>query len=305
MRIAIMGAGGVGGYFGAFLGEAGNDVTFIARGAHLEAMRRDGLRLKGARGDIHLSPTQATDDPATVGPVDIVLFAVKLFATATAAAAIRPLVGPRTAVISLMNGVDGPERMAAILGEAAVLPGAAYVSALITHPGEITYTSDMSSIVFGEYAGGASARGEAFAEICRAAGFDAKVSADARADLWNKFVLLATNSALTAGIRKPAGEIYSDPDLQALARAMMEEVVAVGRAKGIALDPEIVEKSVAMTQSFPPGMYASMYHDLNQGKPMELDSLSGYVRREGLRLGVPTPHHATVWGLLKPYRDGA
>ncbi len=305
MKIGMMGAGGVGGYYGAFLGQAGHDVSFIARGAHLKAIQERGLTLVGPRGDIALPAVTATENAADIGPCDVVLFSVKLYDTEAAAEAIRPLIGPETLVISLMNGVDGPERIAAVLPEAVVMPGAAYVSALITEPGVVTYKSDMSSIVFGEAAGGASPRAEAFAAVCREAGFDARVSENAVADLWNKFVLLATNSALTAGIRKPAGEIYTDPDLQDLAREMMAEVVAVGQAKGITFDPDIIEKSVAMTHSFPPGMYASMFHDLDRGKRMEVDSLSGYVAREGAKLGIPTPRHHTIWAMLKPYRDGS
>ena len=305
MKIGIMGAGGVGGYYGAFLGHAGHEVGFVARGAHLDAIRDRGLKLVGPRGDISLPDVKASDDAADIGPCDVVLFSVKLYDTETAAEAIRPMIGPETLVISLMNGVDGPERIAAVLPDAIVMPGAAYVSALITEPGVVTYKSDMSSIVFGEAAGGPSARAEAFAQVCRDAGFEARVSENATADLWNKFVLLATNSALTAGIRKPAGEIYTDPDLQDLARSLMAEVVAVGRAKGIDLDPDIIEKSVAMTHTFPPGMYASMFHDLDRGKRMEVDSLSGYVVREGAKFGIPTPRHHTIWAMLKPYRDGA
>lgn len=305
MRIVVMGSGGVGGYFGAYLARAGHDVTFVARGAHLEAIRRSGLRLEGPRGDIALAPGGATDDPATLkGPADVILFTVKLYDTESAGRLIRPVIGPETMVVNLQNGVDGPDRLAAVVGDGAVLGGAAYVSALIAEPGVVRYTSDMSRIVFGELDGRASQRSVAFRDACREAGFDADVTDDIRATLWNKFVLLATNAGLTTLLRKPAGEVYTDPEIMALAQAMMREVEAVARAEGINVAPDAVERAVALSRSFPPGMYASMYHDLDRGRPIEVASLSGLVARRGAALGVAVPHHATVWCALKPYVDG-
>lgn len=305
MRIVVMGAGGVGGYFGAFLARAGHEVVFIARGAHLEAIRRNGFRLEGSRGDILLEGVGATDDPASLdGPADVVLFAVKLYDTEAAGKAIRPVVGPGTMVVNLQNGVDGPDRLAAVLGAGAVLGGAAYVSALIAEPGVVRYTSDMSRIVFGELDGRQSDRAIAFRDACREAGFEAEVSADIRATLWDKFVLLATNAGLTTLLRKPAGEVYTDPEIMDLAQAMMREVVAVAAAEGVRTSPDIVERSVALSKSFPPGMYASMYHDLARGRRIEVASLSGLLARRGRDLGVPVPHHETVWCALKPYVDG-
>ena len=306
MRVMIMGAGGVGGYFGAHLAAAGHEVTFVARGAHLDAIRAHGFRLEGSRGDIVLKSVGATDDPATLGgPVDVVLFAVKLYDTEQAGEAVRPAVGPDTMVINLQNGVDGPDRLAAVLGQGAVLGGAAYVSALIAEPGVVRYTSDMSRIVFGELDGTVSERAVSFRDACRAAGFEADVSADIRATLWDKFVLLATNAGLTTLLRKPAGEVYTDPEIMDLAQALMREVVAVAAAEGIRTSPDIVDRSVALSRSFPPGMYASMYHDLARGRRLEVASLSGLVARRGKALGVAVPHHTTVWCALKPYADGA
>ncbi len=305
MRIVVMGAGGVGGYFGAYLARAGHEVTFVARGAHLEAIRRNGFRLEGARGDIVLDRVGVTDDPATLdGPADVLLFAVKLYDTETAGEAIRPVVGPATMVVNLQNGVDGPDRLASVLGADAVLGGAAYVSALIAEPGVVRYTSEMSRIEFGELGGGPSQRATAFRDVCRAAGFEAEVSADIRATLWNKFVLLATNAGLTTLLRKPAGEVYTDPEIMELAQAMMREVVAVAAAEGVRTAPDVVERAVALSRSFPPGMYASMYHDLARGRRIEVASLSGLVARRGKALGIPVPHHTTVWCALKPYVDG-
>jgi 2-dehydropantoate 2-reductase len=306
MRIVIMGAGGVGGYFGAHLAQAGHDVVFVARGPHLQAMRRRGLRLEGERGDIVLSNVEATDDPATLdGPADAILFAVKLYDTESAGAALKPLVGPETMVVSLQNGVDGPERLASVLGGGAVLGGAAYVSALIAEPGTVRYTSDMSRIVFGELNGTVSARAEALADTCGAAGFAADVSADIHATLWEKFVLLATNSALTSVLRKPAGEIYHDPELVGIAREMMEEVAALAAAEGVAIAADTVDRSIALTRTFPAGMYASMYHDLVRGRRLEAEGLSGLVSRRGRAHGVPVPLHTMAWAALKPWVDGA
>ncbi|NQW08723.1 MAG: 2-dehydropantoate 2-reductase [Alphaproteobacteria bacterium] len=310
MRIVVMGAGGVGGYFGAYLAQAGHDVAFVARGTHLEAMRASGLRLEGSRGDIVLPAVTATDDPKALaatlgGPADVVLFTVKLYDTESAGATIRPIVGPDTMVITLQNGVDGADRLASVLDEGAVLGGAAYVSALITEPGIVRYTSDMSKIVFGELDGRMSERATVFRDACLAAGFEAQVSADIRATLWEKFVLLATNSALTTLVRRPAGDLYHDDDILVLAEAMMREVEAVARAEGIAVADDVVERSLALSKSFPPGMYASMYYDLSRGRRMELAGLSGLVARRGAALGVPVPHHFMVWCALKPWMDGA
>lgn len=305
MRIVIMGAGGVGGYFGAYLAQAGHDVAFVARGAHMEAMRANGLCLEGSRGDIVLPNVTATDDPTALeGPADVVLFTVKLYDTESAGATIRPVVGPETMTITLQNGVDGPDRLAAVLGEGTVLGGAAYVSALIAEPGVVRYTSDMSRIVFGELDGRQSGRAQAFGEVCNAAGFQAEVSADIRATLWEKFVLLATNSALTTLVRRPAGDLYNDEETLVLAEAMMREVQAVAHAEGIDVAEDVVERSIALSKSFPPGMYASMYHDLSRGRRLELAGLSGLVARRGAALGVPVPHHFMVWCALKPWMNG-
>lgn len=305
MRIAIMGTGGMGGYYGGCLATAGHETGFIARGAHLDAIRGKGLKVIGPRGDMHIHPATATDDPATIGEVDVVLFCVKLYDAETAAERIRPMVGPKTMIVSVMNGVDGPDRIGAVLGRDKVLGGAAYASAKIDEPGVVSYRSDNSMLMFGEMTGGVSDRALAFRDICRAAGFDSDVSEDIEATLWNKFVVLATNAGLTTLVRKPAATVYGDPDLKALAVEMMREVKMIADAKGIAVAPDIIERSVAMTETFPPNMYASMYHDLAAGRRIEVESFSGLIAKLGRELGIPTPHHATVYACLKPYRDGA
>src|ERR1700736_3535078 len=197
MRIAVIGAGGVGGAVGGALAKGGSDVTFLARGAHLKAMRERGLKVLGPRGDIHLLPTKATDDPAAIGAVDVVLFCVKLWDVESAGAAIRPLVGKTTAVIPLQNGIDAAERLIPILGAPAVMGGVAQISATIAEPGVIRQTGSFMRLLFGELEGGKSARGETFLALCQKAGFDATHSDQIVTELWMKFILLATNSALT------------------------------------------------------------------------------------------------------------
>src|ERR1700684_4163038 len=216
MRIAVVGAGGVGGGFGAALAKAGADVTFIARGAHLVAMRNQGLKIQGGRGETHLVPTKATDDPAGIGKVDIVLFCVKLWDVESAGAHIKPLIGPDTAVIPLQNGIDAAERLIPILGSNAVMGGVAQISATIAEPGVIRQTGSFMRLLFGELEGGKSARGETFLALCQKAGFDATHSDQIVTELWMKFILLATNSALTAATRSPIGVLREDADIAPL-----------------------------------------------------------------------------------------
>lgn len=304
MRIAIVGAGGVGGGYGAALAHAGADVTFIARGAHLAAMRKDGLRIESARGNTHLRPTQATDDPAAVGPVDYVLFCVKLWDVESAGAAIRPMVGSDTAVITLQNGVDAHERLILILGTRAVMPGVANISATIAEPGLIRQTGTVMRMVFGEPDGSRSPRAVAFAEMCKKAGIDGVLSEAIMTDLWIKFVLLASNAGVMALTRLPVGKLRDDPDVTALFGAAYAEVAAVGRAAGITLPADIVERTFAFNRNAPPALMASMAVDLLRGNRIELPWLSGKVVELGRRHNVPTPTHALMYAALKPYVMG-
>lgn len=305
MKIAIMGAGGMGAFYGANLAVAGRDVAFIARGAHLDAIRRDGLTLTGEGGDHLIKPAIATDDPREIGPVDAVLFCVKLYDIEAAAAAMRPLLGPNTVVISVLNGVDGPDRIAAAIGAQHVLGGAAYASAVIVAPGVVSYKSTMASLVIGELDGAESPRAEAFMAACEGAAFGCSVSTNILGVLWDKFTLLATNAALCSACRLPVASIYAEPALVDLARAMMEEIVALARAQGVVTSDDIIETSIARSNSFPPDMYASMYHDLARGRPMELEGLSGHVTKLGAELGIATPRHQTLFACLKPFMNGA
>ncbi len=304
MRIAVIGAGGVGGAFGAAMAKAGADVTFVARGAHLAAMREKGLRIEGGRGETVISPAQATDDPASIGPVDFVMFCVKLWDVESAGEAIKPLIGPNTAVLPFQNGIDAHERLLPILGAEHVMGGVAQISATIAEPGVVRQTGTFMRLVFGELAGGKSARGEAFLALCQKAGFDATHSDKILTELWMKFILLATNSALTAATRTPIGILREDPDINPLFARASAEVIAIAKAKGVALPEDALDKVVGFTKTAPPAMMASMAHDLIRGGRIELPWLSGKVVALGRELGVPTPVHEVLYAVLKPFTDG-
>jgi 2-dehydropantoate 2-reductase len=304
MRIAVIGAGGVGGAFGAALAKAGADVTFLARGAHLAAMRAKGLCVLGPRGDIHLAPTKATDDPAAIGPVDVVLFCVKLWDVESAGAAIRPIVGPSTAVIPLQNGIDASERLAPILGKEAVMGGVAQISATIAEPGVIRQTGTFMRLVFGELDGRPSERGAAFHALCQKAGFESVNSNQILVALWEKFVLLATNSSVVALTRLPFGKLRNDPQVFALFEKGVAECAAVGRARGVPLRADLEAGLLNATRNFPPEMMPSMAVDLLRGNRLELPWLAGKVVALGRELGVPTPTFDVMYAALKPYANG-
>ena len=304
MRIAIVGAGGIGGGYGAALAAAGADVTFIARGAHLAAIRSKGLKVEGGRGETHIMPAQATDDPATVGPVDVVLFCVKLWDVESAGAQVKPMVGKDTAVITLQNGIDAHERLIPILGRQAVMPGVANISATIAAPGVIRQTGIVMRMVFGELDGTTSARGQALAAQCAKAGIDGVFSAAILTELWMKFILLASNAGMMALARLPIGHLRDDPDIAPYFIAAYEEVVAVGRASGIALPVDAVERTLNFNRNAPAHLMASMGADLLRGNRIELPWLSGKVIDLGRRHGVPTPTHAFMYAMLKPFVTG-
>ena len=304
MRIAVVGAGGVGGGYGAALAKAGADVTFIARGAHLAAMKSKGLKVESARGDTHLAPTQATDDPKTVGPVDVVLFCVRLWDVESAGEAIKPMVAADTAVIPLQNGVDAAERLAPILGKDAVMGGVANISATIAEPGVIRQTGTVMRMVFGELDGRKSARAEAFAALCQKAGIEGVLSPAILTDLWMKFILLASNASIMALARLPVGKLRDDPDIAPWFTTAYEEVTAVGRAVGVALPADAVDKTLNFNRNAPPQLMPSMAVDLLRGNRIELPWLSGKVVELGRKHGVPTPTHAFMYAALKPYVMG-
>lgn len=304
MRIAVVGAGGVGGGFGAALARAGADVTFIARGAHLAAMKSAGLKVSGPRGDTHVVPTRATDNPAEVGAVDIVLFCVKLWDVESAGERIRPLIGPGTAVIPLQNGIDAAERLIPILGKDAVMGGVAQISASIIAPGVIQQVGTFMRMVFGEFDGRRSQRGEDFLALCLQAGFDATLSEQITTELWMKFILLAGNAGMTALARQPIGSLRDDPDIRPIFRAAYQETIDVGRAKGVSLQADAIERILDLTAHLPPAMKASMALDLDRGNRLEVPWLSGKVAELGRALGIPTPTHSMIYAMLKPYVMG-
>jgi 2-dehydropantoate 2-reductase len=304
MRIAAVAAGGVGGYYGARLAAAGHDVHFLARGAHLAAIRGDGLKIESPLGDLHLPKVNATDDPGEIGPVDVVLFAVKLWDTEKAAELARPLVGPDTRVITLQNGVDSVERIAPILGAAHVVGGVTYIATVIGAPGVIRHTSKFAQMRVGRMDRAADAPLEAFAAAAKEAGIDITVSDDIDRDRWHKFIMLVAMSGMTAATRGPWGPVMRDPDTRALFRQLMQEVLRVGQAKGVALADDFIDDRMRFADAAPPAMKASMLHDLEAGNRLELDWLAGKVVALGRELGVPTPGNAAIYAVLKPHRMG-
>jgi 2-dehydropantoate 2-reductase len=304
MRIAVMAAGAVGGYFGARLAAAGHDVTFIARGANLAAIRGHGLKIESVLGDLHLKDAQATSGPASVGPVDIVLFAVKLWDTEIAAEAARPLVGRATRVITLQNGVDSVERMAPILGNDQVVGGTAHIGSVMPAPGMIRHTSQFARMRCGRIDGRDDAQLSAFADAAHGAGIDITVSAKIDLDRWQKFVFLVGLSGVTAATRKPLGAVLADDDTRGWFLDLMREVMAVGRAQGVALAPEFLEDQIKFAHAAPYDFKASMLHDLEAGRRLELDWLAGKVVSLGRELGVPTPANEAVYKVLKLSRMG-
>jgi 2-dehydropantoate 2-reductase len=304
MKIAVIGAGGVGGYFGGRLASGGTRVTFVARGEHLEAMRRNGLRVLSSLGDLHLKSVSCTDDTGSIGPVDVVLIAVKLWSTEEAARSAKPLLGPETAVVSFQNGVVAVDTLIPIVGKAHVMGGVANIAALIEEPGVIRHNGTMANLFFGELDGKPSARATALLAECRKAGINAEIVADVHLAIWEKFTRLVTMSAMTALTRLPIGPIREDPDTRELMRQVMEEVVAIGRAKGANFPPNLVQEQLAKIDSYPAGMVASMCGDLRRGNRLELPWLSGTVAQLGTELGIPTPANQFVYAALKHYADG-
>jgi 2-dehydropantoate 2-reductase len=267
-------------------------------------MKSKGLRIDSPRGNTHLVPTQATDDPRTVGPVDYVLFCVKLWDVESAGEHIKPMVGPNTAVIPLQNGIDAPERLLPILGAPAVMGGVAQISASIVEPGVVRQVGTFMRMVFGELDGSRSKRGEDLLALCLKAGFDATLSEQILTELWMKFVLLATNASVTALTRQPIGVLRDDPDMKPQFVSAYNEVIAVGRARGVALPADALERVLTFNASAPPTMKASMALDLERGNRIELPWLGGKVVELGRQLGVATPTHALMYAALKPYVMG-
>ena len=306
MKIAIMGAGGLGGFFGGKLAQAGHDVWFIARGQQLAALKTSGLRLQGPDPEIVISHPNATEMPAEIGAVDLVLFCVKLYDVEPAAALIKPILTDATAVISVLNGIDGPQRLATALETGTVFSGAARISAKIKAPGVISYlgSGDRHKLTFGHPSRNDHPILVPFIKACRGAGFAAELAADIDEMLWDKLAQLAQVAALTTLGRIPMQVAMQDPLLFDIGKRVLQEIAAVARAKNVAINPNLVQAKLDIAANYPPNLYASMYHDLAAGKKIEVEGIFGYVAKTGQRLGIPTPTIDLVYAFLRPHASG-
>lgn len=307
MNIVVMGAGGIGGYFGAKLAESGHNVGFVARGRHLAAIRKSGLRVLSEAGDIHLASPLVSDDPAEIagqmGPIDVVLFMVKTYDTRSAAEQCRPLISDDTAVITFQNGVESVETLKDVLGEGHVLGGVANISAIIEEPGVIRHFNELQILRFGELDDHASARSDRFLKACEAAGIDATILQNTLTGLWTKFIFLASTSAANCLTRLDMGGIRQEGPLRRLTTDLVTEAVAVARAKGIALPSDQVQQTMGLIDTLPATMKTSMLVALERGDRLEADWLSGHIARLGDELEVPTPTHRAAYAALYPWRN--
>ena len=304
MRFATVATGGVNGYLAVKLAEAGADVACLARGAHLEAIRAQGLRLVGPAGESVGRPRLVTDDPSAIGPVDVILFAVKAQDLDGAAPLCLPMMGPETVVIPFLNGVEAAERLEGHLGRGRVLEGTCGISIFLGAPGRLDMASGFAWYKFAERDGGRSERALAIAAAMQEAGVEAGVPEDVRVEIWRKFLMLATLSGITAGGRCAAGDIQSSDALKALARDCVAEIGALARARGVAIGEADEAKVLETLAGFPPDMRASMAKDLEAGRPLEVDWLSGAVARLSAAEGLEAPAHRTITALLAPHRLG-
>lgn len=306
MRIAIVGAGAVGGYYGARLAQAGNEVTLIARGANLEAIRARGMRIRGASGEFVVS-VRAETDPSRVGPVDLVIFAVKTYSNPQALPLVPPLVGPGTAVLPLQNGVESADELAAVVGRERVLAGTTYIGATLVEPGVIDYIGTVRKIVFGEAFGErvVTDRVSLIRETLAAADIQAEAAADSRIGIWEKFIFLAPIATLTAAARLPIGPAWAQPAFRETFDAAMAEIEALARHAGVSVAADIRAQKMRYLDVSPPAMRSSMMVDITSGRPLELDALAGVVVRRGRAAGIPTPVMAALYGVLMPFEHGA
>ena len=298
LSIAVMGTGGVGGYFGGRLAEAGENVSFIARGAHLKAIQTNGLKIVSPAGDA-LIRAKASDRPADIGPVDVVLFAVKLYDVESAAEAIRPLLGPKTTVVSLQNGIDAEERMARILGPERIMGGVAFIFANIDTPGVIRHNGAFARIVFGELDGRTTPRAEAVAATMARGQFTSKLTDKITWEIWNKFVYLASMAAVTCLSRSPYGPIMKDPEARRICGDAIGEAAQVAKAQGIDLGADVVERCLTQTDKLGDHVKTSMLNDLERGGRLEVEHLSGAIVRMGRQHNVATPIHRTAYAMLR------
>ena len=306
-HFAILGSGAVGGYYGAKLARVGHRVSFLARGAHLAAMREGGLQIRSPLGDFTV-PVEATDDPSLIGSVDVVLFTVKSYDNDTALPMLVPLVGDRTVVLTLQNGIDSADEVAAVVGESHVLGGATYIATGLAQPGLIEQTGTHRKIVFGEVFGQrsrASDRVVALGRLMEPADIEVETVVDARQQLWEKLIYLCPFAAFTGAARSPIGVLWNDLDTQARFMAAVAEVEAVARAEGVNVSATVTEEVREYMDSLPPETRSSMLIDLSQGKRIELEALQGTIVRRGQALGISTPIIAALYAELRPHAGGA
>lgn len=305
MRVAVMGAGALGGYFGGRLATAGHEVTLIARGTHLDALRRNGLTIRSPKGDAHIPDIEATDDPGDVGPVDVVIFAVKNQDVDASTKALVPVLGRGTWAITVQNGVRAPERLAEILGNERVVPGVVRMPGDISAPGVIRHSADFDFIHFGELDGQVTERVQGFRDALVEAGCMAEISTDIRTELWRKFTMQASFASVSALTRLDVGVIRESSECSSMFHSSIKETAAVAQAVLPNLGEDLSTAAWDFIQKVPPKAHASMLDDLNRGKPIEIDYLSGEVVRLGRKHGVPTPIHAFFLASLAPFRYGA
>ncbi len=305
LRLAVYGAGGVGGYFGGLLALAGHEVHFIARGTHLEALRQKGLTVQSAHGDFTVRPALATDDPAEVGPVDCVLVAVKHHHLPDALPRLPALVGPETTVAPLLNGIDAHEHLIQAVGPEPVIGGLCAVVSCIQAPGVIRQVSQIRRVVLGELDGRRSRRVERLVQALAGSGAEAIHADDIHAALWTKFLFIASLGAVTALSGATCDQVMATAPTRLLFRQAMEEVAALAHARGVGLREDVVERWMRSTAALGPGSTTSMQRDVAEGRPFELEAFSGTVVRLGKEAGVPTPLHAAFYALLRPALDRA
>jgi 2-dehydropantoate 2-reductase len=307
MRIAVLGSGAVGGYYGARLAEAGHDVTFLARGAHLAAIRERGLTIQSSNGDAVVR-ARAEQDPARIGPVDLVLVTVKTYDNETALPLLAPMLGDSTAVLSLQNGVDSIDEVAAVVGASAVLGGAAYIATAVVEPGVIRQTGVHQSIAFGEVFGARPAltpRVERCRDVFASAGIEVQASVDGRVPLWEKLIYLAPFSGFTGAMRLPTGSIRDDPEIRAWFLEAVREVERLARAEGVEVARDMPARVTRYLDDVPASMRSSLLIDLTRGSRIEVEALQGSVVRRGRARGVATPIMTTLYTLLKPHAQGS
>ena len=300
MKIAIMGTGGVGGYYGGLLAKKGHNVTFIARGAHLKVIQENGLRVKSIHGDFHVKPAQATDDSAQIGPVDLVVFCTKTYSIEEAATQIKPLIGPETTVLPLQNGIDAAERIGAVVGMEHMIGGATWISSAIEVPGVVKQVSQFRLVVIGELDGQITPRVQAIHQAFEETEITAELSENILKILWTKFVFISTASSLGSLTRLSIGMYRSVPETRAVMTGLMREVEAVARAQGVELDEDVVQKSLDFIDNAAPQIKASMQLDVEAGRRSEIEAMIGVIRLKGRELGVPTAVADMVYATLLP-----